>query len=155
MIRTTVKGPYTARQILERPNLHKRLMQLTNGGFGRGASTLYPMLTHLTFKSKDKFWLAWHEGEVVGWIWMEKPQVRTFYTMASGLKRFKVSTIGAFVHRRYRKNGIGKKLTARLNADVNPSIKFIEEAWNNAGRNLYESISNRTEWNYCTGMRLV
>lgn len=152
MIRTTVRGPYTARQILDRPKLYRRLMRLTNGGDGRGASTLYPVLSHLRRGSKDKFWLAWHEGEVIAWLWVEKPSRRTFFAW-NGIQKLKVSTIGTFVHHKYRRKGIGKKLLNRVDRDISKSIYFVEEAWNNAGHKLYEAISHRTEWAYAPGVR--
>ena len=54
-----VLGPYTSKNILQRPKLKKRLEQLTNGGFGRRGSTLYPLLQHLTAKANISFgWLG-------------------------------------------------------------------------------------------------
>ena len=144
-MRYTIRGPYTAADIVRRPLLKKKLLQLTNGGFGRGPSTLYPLLSHLTEKNRDLFWLAWCNGEVVGWVWQEKVRKRNFY-LQEGLRERKVSTIGTFVHHRHRKQGIGTRLVHRLNQHTPRDILFIEEAWNQAGYKLYEKINERTSW---------
>lgn len=137
-----VLGPYTSKNILQRPKLKKRLEQLTNGGFGRRGSTLYPLLQHLTAKSKHKFWLAWRKGEVIGWIWLEAPSKRTFY-MNNRLQTIYVSTIGTFVHHDFRRKGVGTRLLDRLAKQTPKKVLFVEEAWNQAGINFYEKISDR------------
>lgn len=135
--RVVVKGPYLLKKLIERPDVYKRLKQLTNGGWGRLDSTLYYVLSRAeqsrSKRSPEKHgvvYLAWCKGEVIGWSWIQKP-------------KSKKALLGVFVHHTYRKQRIGSRLAlASSNHATSRKFKLQVEPWNLAGRRLYYNYEN-------------
>ena len=63
--------------------------------------------------------------------------------MNNRLQTIYVSTIGTFVHHDFRRKGVGTRLLDRLAEQTPKKVLFVEEAWNQAGINFYEKISDR------------
>lgn len=149
--RVVIKGPYRLVELAERPSVLKKLKQLTNGGYGRRSSRLFytlqnaeytallarskthaPSVEDRLLKKHGSVFLAWAKGEVVAWLWVEKPSR-------------KKSTIGVFVHHTYRKRNLGTRLVARaMKYANNEGIKLYCEPWNKAGRQLFYKFEKLT-----------
>ena len=94
---------YSADQIYSRPEVEKRLRFLTNGGWGRhkeGSTFAH----HLWLQSPGTYFLAWENGEIVGWSIMLPNRKRAFTQFDGGYK------VGCYVSPAYRRQGVGSQL---------------------------------------------
>lgn len=125
-----VLGPYTSQDLHTR-GLLPRLRHLTNRGAVGSGMYDWTFYEDCGDTRPLYYYLAWHQGKVIGWA-LVIPDVDSNYRI------LRTATLHVFVHSKFRRHGIGKRLVHRASASSN--FKMRHHAWSEAGDRLFENL---------------